>query len=337
MGLQHGRYYPDPSNQAVYKDVPLQVDSNGKLIVTGTGGGGGGGDSITQAEVTLAIEDASNIDNLETPLSSIATNTTGLNSLAKDAGAVDANTLRIALGSDDLAVSRLGATNETASTSDTATSGLNGRLQRIAQRLTSLITLLPSSLGTKNATGSLSVTPSSDGIQFNTGVVTSTTIRTTLATDGPGVANLSAIATNTAGLNTLDKNTGAVGANTLRAVQARLPLTRYRNTALSSTPQQIKASAGDIYGWNFINPNTVDVFVKFFDATSPTLGSTPVILTQLVPAAASANLFGANFQEVDVHPQEIFANGISIACVTGLADSNTTAPTTPIHVSVRFV
>lgn len=33
----------------------------------------------------------------------------------------------------------IGATNETAASTDTATSGLNGRLQRIAQRLTSLI------------------------------------------------------------------------------------------------------------------------------------------------------------------------------------------------------
>ena len=40
-----------------------------------------------------------------------------------------------------------GAVNESAPASDTASSGLNGRLQRIAQRLTSLIALLPSSLG----------------------------------------------------------------------------------------------------------------------------------------------------------------------------------------------
>jgi len=55
-----------------------------------------------------------------------------------------------------------GAVNETAPASDTASSGLNGRLQRIAQRLTSLIALLPSSLGIKTASGSLSVAPASD-------------------------------------------------------------------------------------------------------------------------------------------------------------------------------
>lgn len=42
--------------------------------------------------------------------------------------------------------SKVGALTETAPATDTASSGLNGRLQRIAQRLTSLIGLLPSAL-----------------------------------------------------------------------------------------------------------------------------------------------------------------------------------------------
>lgn len=56
----------------------------------------------------------------------------------------------------------LGTVTETAPASDVASSGLNGRLQRIAQRLTSLIALLPTSLGTKTAANSLAVTLSSD-------------------------------------------------------------------------------------------------------------------------------------------------------------------------------
>lgn len=56
----------------------------------------------------------------------------------------------------------VGATNETAPASDTATSGLNGRLQRIAQRLTSLIALFPTSLGQKTKAASLAVTLASD-------------------------------------------------------------------------------------------------------------------------------------------------------------------------------
>lgn len=60
------------------------------------------------------------------------------------------------------ASTQIGSTSETAASSDTATSGLSGRLQRIAQRITSLIALLPASLGTKTASASLSVTPASD-------------------------------------------------------------------------------------------------------------------------------------------------------------------------------
>src|SRR4051812_47432891 len=56
----------------------------------------------------------------------------------------------------------LGAVNETAPASDTANSGLNGRLQRIAQRLTSLLALLPTSLGQKTSAASLAVVISSD-------------------------------------------------------------------------------------------------------------------------------------------------------------------------------
>lgn len=59
-------------------------------------------------------------------------------------------------------IQQLGAINETAPATDTASSGLNGRLQRIAQRLTSLIALLPSSIGQKVKTDSLSVTLASD-------------------------------------------------------------------------------------------------------------------------------------------------------------------------------
>lgn len=57
---------------------------------------------------------------------------------------------------------RVGDLTETAPASDTASSGLNGRLQRIAQRITSLIALFPSTLGQKTMSGSLAVTVASD-------------------------------------------------------------------------------------------------------------------------------------------------------------------------------
>lgn len=80
------------------------------------------------------------------------------------AGAVSAAVQRVTLASDDPAVTQIGATNETAPATDTATVGLNGRLQRVAQRLTSLIALLPSSIGSKAAASSLGVALATDQV-----------------------------------------------------------------------------------------------------------------------------------------------------------------------------
>lgn len=83
-----------------------------------------------------------------------------------------------------------GAVTETAPATDTASSGLNGRLQRIAQRLTSLIALLPSSIGQKTGAGSLSVILASDqALPLPTGAAT----EATLAGIGVDTAALAAV------------------------------------------------------------------------------------------------------------------------------------------------
>lgn len=110
----------------------------------------------------------------------------------------------------------------------------------------------------------------------------------------------------------------------------------YRNTALTNTAVQVKASGGSVMGWNFINVNSVAVYVKFFNlASNVTVGTSPVFLTQAVPGGSVSNP-GINFLEAGLIPQEVFSAGISMACVTGLADNSNTAPTTPIHASVRY-
>jgi hypothetical protein len=61
-------------------------------------------------------------------------------------GTTAANSFPVTLASDGTYATLNGAVTEAAPATDTASSGLNGRLQRIAQRLTSLIALLPSAL-----------------------------------------------------------------------------------------------------------------------------------------------------------------------------------------------
>lgn len=110
-----------------------------------------------------------------------------------------------------------------------------------------------------------------------------------------------------------------------------------RTTALTNSPIAVKTSSGFVMGWNFINVNTATVYVKFYNLTvaNTTVGTSIPLLTLAVPGG-SATIPGIFFQAVDLIPQEVFNTAITIACVTGLADNSTTAPTTPIHASVRY-
>ncbi len=83
---------------------------------------------------------------------------------------------------------KAGSLTETAPASDTASSGLNGRLQRIAQRLTSMIALLPTALG---AGGGLKVDGSGTALPVTnsaldtlTGAVTETAPASDTASSG---------------------------------------------------------------------------------------------------------------------------------------------------------
>lgn len=94
--------------------------------------------------------------------------------------AASAAAIPVVIATDD---GRIGAVNETAPASDTASSGLNGRLQRIAQRITSLIAQIPATLGIKTPALSMSVT--SAGYEYET-VAASQTAQVLGATGATG-------------------------------------------------------------------------------------------------------------------------------------------------------
>lgn len=78
---------------------------------------------------------------------------------------------------------RVGIVTEAAPATDTASSGLNGRLQRVAQRLTSLIALVPAALGSAAAAASLAVTQSTEDVA-RAGIITETAPATDTASSG---------------------------------------------------------------------------------------------------------------------------------------------------------
>jgi hypothetical protein len=92
----------------------------------------------------------------------------------------DAASLPVTLSTENQALT--GALTEAAPGTDTASSGLNGRLQRIAQRLTSLIAQFPATIGVKASAASLSVAIATDDAQIGA--------KTTASTIGAGGSGL---------------------------------------------------------------------------------------------------------------------------------------------------
>ena len=102
----------------------------------------------------------------------------------------------------------IGIVTETAPATDTASSGLNGRLQRIAQRVTSLIALFPTSLGQGTMATSMKVVLPSDQAAIPV-TLTSTTVTGTVSEN---IAQVNGI--------TVLTGTGATGTGSQRVTVA---------------------------------------------------------------------------------------------------------------------
>lgn len=135
-----------------------------------------------------------------------------------------------------IANTRVGDVTETAPANDTASSGLNGRLQRIAQRLTSLIALLPASLGIKTAANSLSVAPASDALHvvaFQSAATTS--ISGTIAAGGTA-QNAAAANSARRGFWIQNNSAGDLWISTVAAAVASQPSLKIASGALYESP-----------------------------------------------------------------------------------------------------
>lgn len=93
----------------------------------------------------------------------------------------------------------------------------------------------------------------------------------------------------------------------------------YRNINLGASGVNVKASAGQVFGWYIYNNATSTRYVKIYNkATAPTVGTDVPVLTLGIPAGGAANVEYANGMAL--------ALGIGIAATTGVADANTGAP-----------
>lgn len=96
-------------------------------------------------------------------------------------------------------------------------------------------------------------------------------------------------------------------------------LTNFRSLAVSSAAVAVKASAGSLYGFNIINLNALDIYVKIYNvaAASVNPASDVPIKTLFVPAN------GVVFIEPKSIPLDVFSTAISVRSVTGSGDTST--------------
>lgn len=98
----------------------------------------------------------------------------------------------------------------------------------------------------------------------------------------------------------------------------------FRSIDLDESEEEVKASAGTVYGILFSNLATTTRFLKFYNATaaSVTVGTTTPVLTLALPGNATDDISG-----VISFPQGIaFSTAICVAATTGVADNDTGAP-----------
>jgi hypothetical protein len=96
----------------------------------------------------------------------------------------------------------------------------------------------------------------------------------------------------------------------------------FRSIDLDETEEEVKASAGTVYGWYIYNAATTPRYLKFYNLTTgdTTVGTSIPVLTIPLPAKSAAN---CSF------PQGIaFDTAITVAATTGIADADTGAPGT---------
>lgn len=95
-------------------------------------------------------------------------------------------------------------------------------------------------------------------------------------------------------------------------------LTTYHLVSAATTnATNIKASAGQLYGWYIYNSNAAARKVAFHNsASAPTAGAS-IYFSLMIPAGGAANVFSAIGMP--------FSSGIGITTVTGLADSDSAA------------
>jgi hypothetical protein len=138
------------------------------------------------------------------------------------------------------------------------------------------------------------------------------------------LANSSAIPAGTNNIGDVDVLSIAAGTNTIGAVNVK-PTTSggldiFRSLDIDETEEEVKATAGQVFGWFISNLASSTRYVKFYNATAAnvTVGTTTPVITIPLEADQAANVEFVN--------GIAFSTAITVAATTGIADNDTGAP-----------
>jgi hypothetical protein len=106
-------------------------------------------------------------------------------------------------------------------------------------------------------------------------------------------------------------------------------LSYFRSLLVNTSFQNIKSSAGNIYGIRIINKDASLIYVKFYNKTGGLSSDTP-IFTIAVPAGIGS------FIGIDYHIGRAFGTALSVRCVTGVAENDATSPGTAPIIEVDY-
>lgn len=101
-------------------------------------------------------------------------------------------------------------------------------------------------------------------------------------------------------------------------------LTIFRSIDLDESEEEVKATAGQVYGMWVSNTATSTRFLKFYNATAAnvTVGTTTPVLTIAIPGNSSDDITGFFSSAHGI----AFGTAITVAATTGVADNDTGAP-----------
>jgi hypothetical protein len=101
--------------------------------------------------------------------------------------------------------------------------------------------------------------------------------------------------------------------------------TIFRSIDLDETEEEVKATAGQVYGGLITNTATATRWIKFYNATTAnvTVGTTTPVITWGIPGNATDDI-GAAFNNGGMGVA--FDTAITVAATTGVADNDTGAP-----------